>query len=302
MTTQLSEPRPIPTPGIYYDVPAAEYFAWDACNASTLKKMSRSAAHARWEIDNPPPPTPAMIMGSVTHTAVLEPDKLKFRYCFADECAGIKGSGEKCSNQGLMPSGGKWYCGVHSKGKYRDDLHGMEVVTSESLATAQAMAISVRKNRAATELLDASKKEVCIVWIDPVTEILCKARLDAYDESGLRVADLKTCEDASPDEFPRQIGDMGYDIQASFYLDAATSLNGELHDAFYFIAVEKSAPFVCAVYKSHQSMIQLGRNRYRQMLADYKWCVENNLFPGYHDHQIQPVSVTRYFYEREMHR
>lgn len=299
-TPDITTPsRPIPSPGIYYDIPASDYFAWDAVNASFLKRMAQSAAHARWDADHPTPPTPAMIMGSCTHTAVLEPEKLESRYCFADECAGIKASGEKCRNQGLILSHGRWYCGLHFKGKPCDELNGSEVVTAEALATAKSMAISVRNNRAARELLDAARKEVCIVWVDHVTGVLCKARLDGYDATGLRIPDLKTCEDASPDEFPRQIGDMGYDIQASFYLDAACSLNGELHDAFYFIAVEKSAPFVTAVYKCHQGLIALGRHRYRRLLMDYKWCVENKLWPGYHDHQIMPIETTRYFFERE---
>ncbi len=314
--TTLAEPivtpspvRPIPTVGIHYDVPAEIYFAWDAVNASFLKRMARSAAHARWETDNPTDPTEAMLQGSCCHTCTLEPDEIEKRYAVADDCISITGKGGTCGNSGKILSAGRWYCGVHGKKVPRDpmpqvigedgDLINAAVVTVKQMAKAQAMAISVRRNRAAQELLNACRKEVCIVWVDPVTGVLCKARLDGYDDVNWRISDLKTCENASEDEFPKQIGDMGYDIQAAMYLDAATSLDGVLHDAFYFIAVEKSAPFVSVVYKAHQGMIALGRHRYRRLLTDYKWCVENNYWPGYADHQILPIQTTRYFFERE---
>ena len=40
-------PRPIPTEGIHYDVPASTYFSWDAVNASMLKQMARNAVPSR---------------------------------------------------------------------------------------------------------------------------------------------------------------------------------------------------------------------------------------------------------------
>lgn len=301
--------RPIPTPGIYFDIPAREYFAWDACNASALKVMARSAAHYRWQADNPKEATPAMIQGSCTHTAVLEPDKLATRYVVSEDCCATKGSGGQCTNAGKIRSGGQWYCGVHGKKVTPDVLEAdldedgelieSPVVTADQMAKAQAMAISVQRNRASRDLLEPCRKEVCIVWIDPVTKVLCKARLDAYDPMSLKIPDLKTCEDASEDGFQRAIADHGYHIQAAFYLDAATSVSGEIHDGFYFIAVEKAAPFVSAVYKCHQELIQLGQHRYRKLLTDYQWCKENNLWPGYHDHQIVPVGVSRWFFDKE---
>lgn len=301
--------RPVPAVGIFYDVPADEYFSWDAVNASFLKRMARSAAHARWETDHPKEPTPAMIMGSCTHTATLEPDKLDERYLVAADCSSVKGAGGSCTSAGKIRSGGVWYCGVHGRNREPDELPKAltedgelieaAVVTVDQMAKAKAMAISVRNNRAARKLLDESRKEVCIVWVDSVTGVLCKARLDTHDYDGERVGDLKTCADASPDEFPRQIGDMGYDIQAAMYLDAATSVDGVLHEQFIFIAVEKEAPFVTACYKAHQEMIALGRHRYRRLLAAYQWCKENDLYPGYHDHQIMPITVPRYFFDQQ---
>lgn len=311
MTTELTTEKSVieaPAPGIYYDIPAFQYFKWDAVNASFLKHMAKSASHARFNADVHSEPTPAMLQGSVCHTQLFEPDQIAKRYVVAGECSGVTGKGAACTNQGKILSGGVWYCGVHGRGRSWDDLpvvadeecsESPAIITQEMIKNAQAMAIRARWDNKIREILVGAKFEVCIVWIDPVTEILCKARLDVYRPDTCQIADLKTCEDASEDGFSRTIGDLGYDIQAAFYLDAATSIAGELHDDFIFIAQEKTPPYVAAAWRLHQDAIGLGRHRYRKLLADYKWCRDNNLWPGYHDHQIAVINVTRYFFEKE---
>jgi hypothetical protein len=310
-------PRPIPEPGIFYDVPASVYFAWDAVNASFLKKMaSRCAAVARYEADHPSPPTPAMLQGSVCHTQLFEPDKITNRYVVASDCASFLASGsnkgQPCGSPGRVLSGGQWYCGRHAGGHSWDDIpivgdeesggEAPAIVSEDMIAKAKAMAIRARWDHKIRELLVGARFEVCIVWVDPVTEMLCKARLDIYRPDTYQIGDLKTCEDASEDGFSKQIGDLGYDIQAAFYLDAATSLEGVLHDDFIFIAQEKEPPYVAAAYRLHQEAIALGRFRYRKALADVKWCKENDLWPGYSDHQIVPIHVTKYFFDKESHK
>ena len=305
---------PAPPPGIYYNVPAAVYFSWDAVNASFLKKMAAGcAAKARWEADHPKAPTPAMLQGSVCHTQLFEPEKIASRYVVAEDCACPLGSGpnkgQPCGSPGKVLSGGVWYCGRHSGGHSWDDIPlvfdedagGSEpaIISQDMIHTAQAMAVRARWDSKIRELLVGALFEVCIVWVDPVVGLTCKARLDIYRPDTYQIGDLKTCEDASEDEFARQIGDMGYDIQAAFYLDAATSLEGVIHEDFIFIAQEKVEPYVAAASRIKQEAVALGRFRYRNALADVKWCKENDYYPGYCDHNIRPISVTRYFFDRE---
>ena len=53
---------------------ATDYHAAPGASASRLKQLKRSAAHMKYDMDNPQEPTPAMIIGSATHSAILEPD------------------------------------------------------------------------------------------------------------------------------------------------------------------------------------------------------------------------------------
>lgn len=301
---------PAPPPGIYYDVPAAEYFKWDAFNASTAKKLVASGMCpeiVRYELDHPKPPTPSMLQGSVCHTQLFEPDKIASRYVVSTECCAITGKGVKCDNNGKMLSGGGWYCGVHSRGKSPDTIPSVltedgeivpAVITEEMLVKAQQMAIRARWDNKIRDLLTGGASfEVCIVWVDPVVELLCKARLDVYKP--YQIADLKSCQDASEEGFSKTIGDLGYDVQAAMYLDAATSLDGVEHEDFVFIAQMSEPPYTAAAWRIGQQSVALGRHRYRRAMADWKACKENNVWPGFHDNLILPINVTRFFFERE---
>lgn len=53
-----------------------DYYARkDHLNATTAKRLLVSPALARWELDNPKPPTPAMVLGTRVHLRVLEPER-----------------------------------------------------------------------------------------------------------------------------------------------------------------------------------------------------------------------------------
>lgn len=70
-------------PGIYPDMPAAEYHAAPAASKSDLDKIARSPAHYRAYKENPPEQTKAMALGTAFHTLVLEPEKFSGDYCLA---------------------------------------------------------------------------------------------------------------------------------------------------------------------------------------------------------------------------
>ena len=58
---------------VMHDQSARDYHAMPGASASRLKQLQRSAAHMRYAMDNPQEPTQAMIIGTATHSAILEP-------------------------------------------------------------------------------------------------------------------------------------------------------------------------------------------------------------------------------------
>ena len=63
-------------PGFYYQMPFEEYAAVPALNGSSLLHLRRSPMKYKHELDNPTPPSPAMILGTATHRLILEPDRV----------------------------------------------------------------------------------------------------------------------------------------------------------------------------------------------------------------------------------
>src|SRR5579871_1293905 len=64
-------------PGIYLDIPSAEYHADPAINTSFLKEYANSPKKAR---EGERVETPAFEKGTLVHCAVLEPSALEQRY------------------------------------------------------------------------------------------------------------------------------------------------------------------------------------------------------------------------------
>src|ERR1017187_1777537 len=62
--------------GFVERMPFEEYLAVDALSGSSLMPMRRSPLTFVWNRDNPQAPTDAMKLGTVIHTAILEPPLL----------------------------------------------------------------------------------------------------------------------------------------------------------------------------------------------------------------------------------
>src|SRR5262245_29847218 len=93
--------------------PAAAVTTAKRLNWSTLKHMAVSAKLLKWRMEHPEPETPALVLGTAIHCAVLEPQEFQKRWIVAGSCAAIaKTSGQPCTSQGSLFLDGKWYCKV----------------------------------------------------------------------------------------------------------------------------------------------------------------------------------------------
>src|SRR5690606_27230177 len=152
---------------------------------------------------------------------------------------------------------------------------GKMVLKKEEYDTLQRMNEAVMKNGFAKELVtdSANKIEQYISW--EYNDIQCKGKVDILNPNFM--ADPKTCQDASPLDFSRTIWNYEYYRQAGMYLDGY----GMQTKPFYFIAVEKTAPFGVSVHKCSQDMIDYGIQEYQDLVDQYKACLNSGNWPGY---------------------
>ena len=250
------------TPTIRHDLTNAEYHASPAISKSGLDLIRKAPALYRWRQANPTEQTPAMRLGSLTHTVVLEPDR------FERETA-------------VRPEGidRRTSVGKADLAAFELEAEGREIITNEEGAKLAAIRDAVRSHPAAAKALAGSPViEQSIFW--DADGIACRCRPDAVTERGV-IVDLKTTRDASPEGFARSVAQYRYHVQAAYYSDGYRAAFGEAPRGFVFIAVETEPPYLVAVYVASETMTQRGRIEYQTDLDTFRECLASDCWPGY---------------------
>lgn len=252
------------TPTIRHDLTNAEYHASPAISKSGLDLIRKAPALYAYRRDNPQEQTPAMRLGSLTHTVVLEPEV--FAHSVIAHPEGI--------DRRTAAGKADWAA-------FEIQAEGREIITNEEGAKLAAIRDAVRSHPAAAKALAGSPTiEQSIFW--DADGISCRCRPDAVTEKGV-IVDLKTTRDASPEGFAKSILAYRYHVQAAFYSDGYRAAFGEAPRGFVFIAVETESPYLVAVYVASMTMTSRGRFDYREDLDTFRRCQETGTWPGYSD-------------------
>ena len=219
------------------NLPASEYHQIKALSASTAKTLLKSPAHYLASLASPREPTAAMRLGTLCHTLVFEPDN------FQNEFA-------------IMPKVDKrTKFGKEAAAAFESDNEGKVILDEYQYEKARAIASSALAHPLVAEFMKGGDAEVTMLWEQ--YGVPCKARVDYL--CGDVMFDLKTCQDASPDGFARQIGAFQYHLQAAHYAAGFQTITGKPLERFVFIAVESEAPYVTGVYVINNIGLQSGR-------------------------------------------
>lgn len=250
-----------PEPGIYKDIPVAQYHALDAVSQSLLKRCQRSLAHGHAPQK---PPTPDMEFGTLCHSYILTPEDMLDQYVVAPRC-------DRRTKEGKA-----------TFADFQASAAGRQIVDADDLAAAKAMREAVHAHPAAAEMLAVTRRELSCVWIDCDTGLPCKARVDLDGEDWL--GDLKTTRDASPRWFPGECAKYGYHIQGAWYHRAIRC------DEFRIIAVEKEPPHAVSVYRLSAESLAIGYELGERLLREYADAKRLDIWPAYPD-EIQTLEL-----------
>lgn len=254
------------TPGLYTDLTNEQYHAAAGIGNSGLGIIAtRTPAHYQASLTAPRKETPAMVTGSRLHYALLQPHEYERRYVPSPRF-------DLRTNVGKAAKA-EWEAA--NKGKLPVDPAERE----------QALRIrdALYADPIVRDLLGAGIKERSVFARDPVTGVLTKCRPDSDQDTGPRLlADLKSTENASPEDFMWSAYRYGYHRQAAFYMDVC-DWEGSLRspDKFYFIAFEKEAPYGHIVYEATKPFLSRGRDAYRLALDTYAECMASGEWPCY---------------------
>lgn len=245
---------------IRHDMPADEYHAHPALNASTLKAVAtKPLAKVRYDLDHRKH-SPAFDIGTAAHSLILEGDASGLAIIDAPDYRGKEArlARDAAYAQGRTP-----------------------LLPREHDAV-RAMWDAVMSHATARELLTGHQPEVS-VFADLYGQP-CKARLDAWhadDGTGrLLIVDLKTAQDANPETFARTALTYGYDQQMAHYQDLMEVEKGK-RPRFMFVLVEKTAPYLVSVVELDDLFYDLGRQKNEEAAAKWLHAKETNQWPGY---------------------
>jgi hypothetical protein len=281
MTT--SEKTNCPEPGIYRDVPEAEYRAWPLPSYSTLAKFrdeDMCELEIKYAIENPPESTAAMNLGNMVERAVdgldISPDIKKLPPEIKAR-RGVAWDEFQKQNPGI------------------EYLPPSEFSKHEStIEVAKAIGESVRQNDFVELLLTSAERQVSFVcdleFKGDTGELVThrvKGRADYVNFDTGEIADLKTTAFGNPRRVGAYFWQKAYDVQSALYTDCLTKLTGR-EMAFYFIVARTAKPYVVTIYNGHNTTemaghyLSIGRNAYQMYLEQLRECVTTNTWRGYY--------------------
>lgn len=259
--------------GIYPDISHQEYHDnHEAIGNSELGDLEKCPALRKVKKEQ----TPAMLFGRATHSYILEGQDAFFK-----DFAVFPKYMDRRTKEGKQE-----YLG------FLEANRGKDVISEDDYDTITQMGDSIIRHPFAVKLLSQGRSEQSVYWIDKDTRIYCKCRPDRIPDGDHGViVDLKTTGDARPKQFLNSVLGYGYDRQAGMYLEGFNEVCNSKVDAFVFIAVEKTAPYMVATYTLSDTFLAYGKIKFHNLLDLEKRCRETDEWPSYQDAELQELEL-----------
>ena len=245
-------------PGMSWD----EYAAVDALSGSALIHMRRSPLTFIWNRDNPQEPTDAMKLGTVIHTAILEPPLLG-----------------KIAVWGLIEEqkvrrGKVWDAFAEANKEL------IILTKAEQGAVVDAVDGAYDTPVARQYLAEEGPTEGSMFWVDPYDGRYWKGRVDKLirTKNSATIVDLKKTRCCSPRRFGAQAYQLGYHCKAAIYVSGYQILTG-IRPKFRWIALEEKRPNECAVYRATPDVLTLGGDEVTSLVHRLDACEKSDVWP-----------------------
>lgn len=242
-----------------------------ALSFSALKAFAESpAAFIQYQLRQRKT-TPTMIFGSLVHCLILEPEKFPSVYAVLDDTA-------KCIN-----IGGKSPRQTNAYKEWKADFialnEGKTVISIDVFDRAAAVANNVNFNKASRPILEmCTEREVHVEW--NFLNIKHHGFIDARTPKDAKTkvkCDIKTCIDASPKKFQRDIINNKHYLQAAMYGES----DPDGYSTFYFIAVDQKGGV--SVHRIEPPLLEYGMKEYAILINAFNRCLITESFDQSHE-------------------
>ena len=194
-------------------------------------------------------PTDNLILGSVIHTLILEPQKLESEYIIMPEL-NLRTNADKA---------------IKAELEAEAKATNKTLVKAEIFNQAEGVAKSFLKSSLSLFLRGEVKAEAS--FFGKIDGVKVKARPDLILPKEKIIIDFKTTSTSgggSADGFAKMAANFAYYIQASLYLEITE------YKQFYFIVLETTEPFMVGCYKLDSEALEFGKSEIRRAIEIYK--------------------------------
>ncbi len=236
---------------------------------SRLVHMKKSPLHYIKQDELDREPSEEMELGTLLHTAILEPASLIGSYVVEPENVTIKGVTTEINRR------------VKAHREYLADFRksneGKIVIRPSHLDVLTGMIKAASEHRDLRKLMAMpGESEIAATWEHMGFKWKGRAdRIIDHPVLGRTVIELKKTFDASPSGFSRQIYNLGYDVGIAAYM------RGFEAKSYIFVCVESKAPFPIGIYRADDSMVERAHAYTDKLLGRLRKCINEDHFPGY---------------------
>ena len=224
-----------------------EYRAIEALGSTDIKVLLENPYLFKNKVRKEP--TDNLILGSVIHTLILEPQKLESEYIIMPEL-NLRTNADKA---------------VKAELEAEAKATNKTLVKSEIFNQAEAVSKSFLKSSLSLFLKGEVKAEAS--FFGEIDGVKVKARPDLILPTEKIIIDFKTTSQVgggSADGFAKMAANFSYYIQAALYLEITN------YKQFYFIVLETAEPFMVGCYKLDSEALEFGKSEIRRAIEIYK--------------------------------
>lgn len=204
--------------------------------------------------------TDAMKYGSLVHCLLLEPDKFEERYVVFDDADLMASIG------GAKPRATKAY--KEQRDIFHAENQGKIILDVDTYNQAKFVQINALNNRAVKAKLDGlTQKEFGVEW--DYQNFKFRGYIDGQCDK-YRV-DIKTCVDAKPRKFGRDIMEKRLYLQAAMY-----EVGSGIRIPHYLIALDAKGG--CSVHLIDGKLMDYGLEEYERLVQDFNKCILQDKF------------------------
>lgn len=263
-------------------------------SASWLKEASSSLFRFSKYPDKPREEKDYFVIGEAVHTKIFEADEFENRFIILDEDqrpdkkVGMTGKENK-----------EWLAKLKAGDKKiltKDQLDEVSKMVERPLEDPTFLAMMTN---------NIVHIEPSIWYYDPFTGAPLKTRPDVVliknGTNKAAIIDAKTMPSADPRQFGRKCVDMQYPTQAHTQIDGVEKAFGVEVVQYLYLCIEKEYPYDFCLANLSLDDIEVARGKTQTRLADIRWALENDIWPGYsmlsaRQNSIVDIKLPPWFY------